>query len=367
MKRYSKALIATGVGVCLLSTAALASFSTGNGYDALKKAAWGFVESDNFTADLNAKASIDGKEVAGYRSFLEYDAPNQKIHSISEETSLLFDDFRSEQWRDSQTEINYALRYYDGEKNGYKYQVYDYSLSPNSYGTVYGAPLEILTGNEDSGRKLLKFMEAFADTVVGDLRNNFTFAGEEDGANCYQISLSAVQIPELISTGVSAVFAMNSSNIANDGAFDGDDLNNAMEGLKDGNLDSIDGKILVNKDGTLRSLTGKVNFAGTSYDDAQHEICFDIDIKLANIGTTVPEMLDISTVDPSMVEYVRFDKPTAEEYDEEIFDEEEGEVNAETVELNEGEIEEFLPESKSDHSIGVIGGADGPTSVVITR
>ena len=52
-------------------------------------------------------------------------------------------------------------------------------------------------------RRMVNFMEIAADTVVGELKNNFVQVGKEDGATLYQVEIAKNQVPSLVNAGLS--------------------------------------------------------------------------------------------------------------------------------------------------------------------
>ena len=300
MKKQSKSLIAAGVGVCLISSAALANYSTGNGYDALKKGAWGLVESDNFTLDIDASLTIDENNVANSKEHMEYDGANKLSYSKGNSYVNGAGKKTSEIWESADKSVYYSPYSWSARNEQTKhYSVYQYEHE-------FGTPLEMMTGETEQGRKILNFVEALADTVVGDLRNNFVYAGNEDGANCYQINLSAVQIPELISSGLSAITAVEKSYVADDAEFeefDGTNLDSVMATLRDVNIDSVNGRVLINEDGTLRGANGDVCFVGYDKHGSEHSIVIGLGISVSDYGTTAPKTIDVSALDQNDVDY----------------------------------------------------------------
>ena len=57
--------------------------------------------------------------------------------------------------------------------------------------------------DDEMARRMVNFMEIAADTVVGELKNNFVQVGKEDGATLYQVEIAKNQVPSLVNAGLS--------------------------------------------------------------------------------------------------------------------------------------------------------------------
>ena len=167
MKKQRAALIAAAAGVCVFTTAAFANYSTSNGYDSLKKSLWGVMESKNFTADFNVAMRFDGNDEDSMQSHYEFDADGKKSYSKNSGVNSNGSEYGYERWEDASKSVS-------AQEDG-TYLVFDNT----DYG--FGSMLEGFGGNEESGRKVFRFLELCADTVIGDLRNNVNYIGEEDG------------------------------------------------------------------------------------------------------------------------------------------------------------------------------------------
>ena len=56
---------------------------------------------------------------------------------------------------------------------------------------------------DEMQKRLVTFMELAADTVVGDLKNNFVEVGSENGSTLYQVNIANSQVPSLVNAGLS--------------------------------------------------------------------------------------------------------------------------------------------------------------------
>ena len=136
-------------------------------------------------------------------------------------------------------------------------------------------------------------MELAADTVVGDLRNNFVCTEDSGYYTSYTVSLDSVQIPELINAGLGVLFTLTNNE---DEHFTYKDENGNDHKFSDnpermeyytkllGNDPVVDNGTLdytVDKSGLLHDGKATVIFAGNG-----HEIRFDITAALDKVGTT---------------------------------------------------------------------------------
>lgn len=293
MKKQRAALIAAAAGVCVFTTAAFANYSTSNGYDSLKKSLWGVMESKNFTADFNVAMRFDGNDEDSMQSHYEFDADGKKSYSKNSGVNSNGSEYGYERWEDASKSVS-------AQEDG-TYLVFDNT----DYG--FGSMLEGFGGNEESGRKVFRFLELCADTVIGDLRNNVNYIGEEDGKPKYNVSLTSVQIPEIINTGLSAMVAVSNANVEYVNEDGTEDLDAVMNTMVDAYVDSINGEFSLNDDGTFNNGTLKVAFVATDRSGAEHTLEFECGAAFSNYGTTDPQIIDLSQIDSSKVEYVNYE------------------------------------------------------------
>ena len=63
---------------------------------------------------------------------------------------------------------------------------------------------------------MVNFVEIAADTVVGELKNNFVQVGKENGVTQYQIEIAQNQVPSLVNAGLSLfAYSVDASNREN--------------------------------------------------------------------------------------------------------------------------------------------------------
>ena len=86
--KKKKVFMAVGLaaGIIVLASAALANFSTANGYDTYKKAVMGLMGQDNYTMEVNFKLALDGNTFTETHTFEQCDqnGENQQTRLIRE-------------------------------------------------------------------------------------------------------------------------------------------------------------------------------------------------------------------------------------------------------------------------------------------
>ena len=306
MKKKNAAAICAAAGVCVLTSAAFASYQTANGYDSLKKSLIGALDYTNCTISSTMEMKFDDLSLVKATYDYEADLPNQMTHGRTESVSDVDGDipYVSENYEDSNY---YYYNYYDNNGNPDGFTRHDY---------YRGEPATNLLGIGDEERgtfdKVVRFMELAADTVVGDLRNNFVCTEDTDDHTSYSITLDSVQIPELVNAGLSMVFSMSESgptytSYDENGneittTYDESDAQYYINMMgSDPVIDSLTLNFNVGKDGVLRDGNGEVNFKGTDSTGAEHIMSFDLTLAFTNVGTTV--ITPVSELGVNVYEY----------------------------------------------------------------
>ncbi len=182
------------VGMFVLTSAVYANYDNAKGYtnykEALKNLA--FYE-ENFTADGGITCLVDNKEMLDFNGNFKVDGDNVCI------TTKDTDSFGTEGDESQTVEISKDGKkyYYYPEKNSF----YEYEGS-----TDYRPDME-----DPTIKKSIKFAELFADTMIGDLKNNFVLTSKDKDTRTYTVKVSGSQIPEIINSGISLVFTAANS------------------------------------------------------------------------------------------------------------------------------------------------------------
>ena len=296
MKKKNISVICAVAGVCVLSSAALASYRTANGYDTLKKSLLSSLDYENCTLTGTLMTSFDGQELMTVTSGLEADYPNGRSHDYSITTSPISldgtDEYRTESYTDGG--YYYYMHYLPSEDG-------EISETDGFWRGMYSEPQKNLWGIDDADRgtadKIVRFMELAADTVVGDLRNNFVCTEDADDYTAYSIDLDSVQIPEIVNAGLSMAFSMANSHPTytvydEDGnesevAWDETDLEYYILKLgSDPVVDRLSLDFAAGEEGNFRDGLMTVIFKGEDADGNEHIMTFDVSLTFSDIGTT---------------------------------------------------------------------------------
>ncbi len=205
-KKRKIAVICALSGVCILTTAALAGYSTDNGYEVFKDSVLKTMDYNNCTVNFDMSLNADGTDIMTCSEIREYDLPNCMSHTttrsqmLGEDSPFIYESYRY----DNKTYMSSSSSEPD------IYISYDYYDSFEEGDNIWGIPSD----SRHDADKFIRFMELAADTVVGDLKNNFICTESNDEYTEYSITLDSVQIPELVNSGLGIIFPA----IANDAA-----------------------------------------------------------------------------------------------------------------------------------------------------
>ncbi len=185
MKRQRRFMLCLAAGVLVLAVSAGAAFGSANGYSAYKKAVMALaLEEENYTAHGDLTMTLDGKEVVGLTVDYQQDGTNSVSHSVTTDSngsSGLWD-----------ATVDGTCIWFQDDGTTYRQ-----SQVQRSNTTLLGYDPE-----DEMQRRLVNFAELAADTVVGELKNNFVQVGKEDGSTLYQVSIAGSQVPSLVNAGL---------------------------------------------------------------------------------------------------------------------------------------------------------------------
>lgn len=279
------ALVGVFTGVCILSTAAFANYQAANGYDTLKKSLLSFYKYDNCTVNVSGTLSNDGAEILDRSILIEYDRANKQKYVLdTQKTASYFSEAYSQDGKD------YYRTIFASDEPSEEYDGYYMYNSGDFQDCILGSTIKDYESR--STQKILRFAELLGDTVVGDLKNNIICTDDGDDSKTYEISLTSIQIPELINAGLGALFSVNDEYI--DEASDNPDdiaLNNMRDNQR---VESAKLTYTVNKDNMLTSADSTIIFKGSDKDGNSHDITANLKLDVTNIGTTSVKRLDTS-------------------------------------------------------------------------
>lgn len=292
MKRKQKKLtmaVGMALGVTVLAGAAFASYNTSNGYEVGKTAAKGLLNNENYTMDANLRVLIDGEEMTSLTINELYDR-NGDVQLNRSEKSTASDEFgdyfgRTTEYKAYKQDGDYISTYYYINEDGNK----DESTSVYKNSPYMGrSSCDSMGDSDEDDRetvdKIVRFVELIGDTVVGDLKNNIVYVSGDDNSSTYEISLDAMQIPEFVNAGMSAMFSsMKQYADESDDPF-------MMFGT-DPIVKNASLKFTVDKEGRLTDAAAAAAMSGEG-----HELGMEMSLKMSDYGTTQPQRLDVSTL-----------------------------------------------------------------------
>ncbi|MCD8179948.1 MAG: hypothetical protein LUF26_00500 [Firmicutes bacterium] len=275
--KNKKAVTAIGlaVGITMLASAAFAGYSTMSGYEAGKTACKALAENENYTSELVFSMSVDGEEIMNESVIELYDRDGE---ASLNRTETSYDYFSGETYFQKYVQDNMSIHVYNNAYNN----AYTLIYSANNYGC--GA-FDLLNGADAEDKKtydkVIRFAELACDTFMGDLKNNFVYVSGDDDSATYEINLDAVQIPELVNAGLSAMFSSMSEY---------DDLPYMVLGT-DPVVKSASLVFTVDNEGRVKDAAGNITMSGEG-----HEAAVDVSLKMYDYGTTEPQRVDTSTL-----------------------------------------------------------------------
>jgi len=280
------AVIAGATGVCMLSAAAFANYSTSNGYDVLKKSILATKDYNNATVSLVMSAAHNDREFTRAEALYEVDGPNHMSSSKSDvtyDTALIADRSAGSEPDGSGFITDSSLNITDGTKYYYKSsdtKKGDY-LFMHNYADSYGALNEetglwgISKDDSNEADKVIRFVELLTDTVVGDLKNSVICTESDDEHTTYSMTLNGVQIPEVINAGANLMYTILMDEVIG--------VNKDVIDIgEDGSLSDVDMTFTVNKDNSFSNGTITAVLTG----DTGDTITLTLDLAISDIGTT---------------------------------------------------------------------------------
>lgn len=185
MKKRSRLMVCLVAGVLILAVSATAAFGSVNGYTKYKTALKALaLEEDNFTATADLTMTMDGKEAMAAHVDCAMAAPNYSAYTTFTQNGKTYEEYRGS--------VDGVHTWYTHDDTYYQFQ--------NDVGQKN---LLGFNADDEMQNRLVTFMEIAADTVVGDLKNNFVEVGSEGDSTLYQVNISNSQVPSLVNAGLS--------------------------------------------------------------------------------------------------------------------------------------------------------------------
>ena len=192
MKKRNRITVCLVAGVLILAVSAGAAFGSVSGYSTYKEAVKALaLKTDNVTMQGSMKATLDGKEFVSMTGEMAIDGKNKSSHVISSE-------FGGQKEERYDTTLNNTDTWFNADSKYYS----QYTFQTDDTTEKTSGLLGISTDDEMTNR-MVNFMEIAADTVMGDLKNNFVQLGKDGDKTQYQIEISKDQVPSLVNAGLS--------------------------------------------------------------------------------------------------------------------------------------------------------------------
>lgn len=285
MKKSVIATIAAASGAVIFASAAIANYTTANGYEVVKDSMIGLFGTENYTLDFEMSVDAGEEYVLSVGTHIEMDDPNKCCY-MNDTTSTKLpgvdgsDSFK--RWYKDNLTIYQSD---DRQPEGYTTEFIDSSMT--NYTNMFS---DKIFGDADTTAKVLHFMEVALDTAAGDLKNNFIYTGTEDGVKTYNLSLDAIQIPELLNAGLSAFTSVAADeneefeNVPEEEQWVADIV--TMDNVY---TDSISGVFTVNEDNSFNSGEVSAVITGKDRNGETHYLTFRMKMGMSDVGSTVPQ------------------------------------------------------------------------------
>ena len=294
------AVISAVIGTCIFATAAFANYQTANGYDVLKKGVFSLADYKRYELKTSLTFDFDGERISSADMEMQCDTENEVKHSKERSKSFGEAEYVSETWYQDG-------KFIFGDCDSNFYQGYN--------STFYGENpiVPTFSQNEKTNARVMKFVELLADTFVGDLRNNFICVEDGENEDVYEISLSAIQIPELANAGLSALFAVQNETYSERNLDDADDSD--MVFIKMGDdpyVENAKCRFTVDGENRLKNVDINILFVGADENGARHEMSVGMSGEIHDIDSV--QKLDTDSVKVRFID----DEPeaTEEEYED---------------------------------------------------
>lgn len=196
MKKRNRITVCLVAGVLILAVSAGAAFGGVNGYSTYKEAVKALaLKTDNVTMQGSMKATLDGKEFVSMTGEMAIDGKNKSSHVISSE-------FGGQKEERYDTIIGNTETWFNADSKYYNEYTYDNDQTAEDSNNLSNNLLGV-SADDEMSKRMINFMEIAADTVMGDLKNNFVQLGKDGDKTQYQIEISKDQVPSLVNAGLS--------------------------------------------------------------------------------------------------------------------------------------------------------------------
>ncbi len=191
MRKMNRVMICLVVGVLVLSVSAFAAFGSVGGYSQYKDSIKLLIlDTKSVSLKASAAVTVDGETLSDYLVEGQYAGAQYSTH-ITQSTR----DETTERWT---SDVGGKYVAFNSDQPDY-YRSWDSSYDVESEDQNFLG----FSADDEMGQRLVKFVELAADTVMGDLKNNFVQTGSEGGSRTYTVDISEKQVPALVNAGLS--------------------------------------------------------------------------------------------------------------------------------------------------------------------
>ncbi len=284
MKKKLLAAVSLVLGTAVLATGALANYSSSNGYDVLKKSVIGTLGSENYTMKLSYNITTsDGKTLCYSNQLEQFDKATGAYYNEDHHTNFsAHDTFNINSRFANDNFAYYAYSFYD-ENDEENINAGKFMYNDRIYASPEADNDPGLLASFNDNEKAVHFAELLTDTMVGDLKNNFTLKSKDDNGSTYEIKLSSVQIPELVNAGSALLFGNLNADYSDESSEE------AQAILSLGDNPSVSEASLVfsvDKENNFKDAKAIGVISGNG-----HSITVEINVSLSDVGTTVPQTI----------------------------------------------------------------------------
>ncbi|MBC2581402.1 hypothetical protein [Clostridium sp. DJ247] len=272
-KKKTAMILSFAVGTVMFATTAMAEVVSKSGYDQVKDSLKYTAEScttklSSYTADISFVIKDNGTVVSSQSSLNKFDVKNQ----AQENTSTNMEGSTKREM------------YHYEDKNGFITHNNEQNVY---YVNEYTSPREISSFKNPFKEKQASDIERIADAVVGNLKDSVVVTQNPDGSKELYGSLSEAQIPALVNAAVSLQCKNTFGNRPNT-------ENNMPKITQDIFVKEVKGTMVINKDGLIQSILGTGVLSGKDDDSKEHNLTFELLIKITDVNSTTVKKPDLS-------------------------------------------------------------------------
>lgn len=277
MKKKTAMLLSFALGSTLFVTTAFAEVATKSGYDQLKDALKYTSKSfsstlTSYTVDMSYSLKDNGKIISSGNDIEKADASK----GATEHTSITSDDTDGTREYYSYTDNNCYI--YHNSKDD-TYTINEFANQNNR--VVFSDPFQ---------EKGASDIEKIVDALVGNLKDYVVVTDVQDGGKELTGTLKETQVPALVNAVVSFAFKRQSSNNQN---YYGS-VQPFPSLTKDIFVKEASGKMVVDKDGLIKTVLATGALSGKDDKDNEHNLTLEVLVKVTDVNNTVVNKPDLT-------------------------------------------------------------------------